>query len=31
LMILSLAVMPLVLVLRKPAAPATLDHSAVME
>jgi MFS transporter, DHA2 family, multidrug resistance protein len=31
LMILSLVVMPLVLVLRKPEAPAALDHSAVME
>ena len=31
LMILSLAVMPLVLLLRKPAAPAAVDHSAVME
>jgi DHA2 family multidrug resistance protein len=31
LMILSLAVMPLVLLLRKAAAPAAVDHSAVME
>jgi DHA2 family multidrug resistance protein len=31
LMILSLAVMPLVLLLKKPAAPAAVDHSAVME
>jgi MFS transporter, DHA2 family, multidrug resistance protein len=31
LMILSLAVMPLVFLLRKAAAPAAVDHSAVME
>ena len=31
LMILTLAAIPLVLLLRKPAAPAALDHSAVME
>ncbi|MBK1839156.1 DHA2 family efflux MFS transporter permease subunit [Azospirillum sp. YIM B02556] len=31
LMLLSLAVMPLVLLLRRPAKPAQLDHSAVME
>jgi DHA2 family multidrug resistance protein len=31
LMILSLVAMPLVLLLRKPATPAAVDHSAVME
>jgi DHA2 family multidrug resistance protein len=31
LMVLSLVVMPLVLLLRKPATPAAVDHSAVME
>jgi DHA2 family multidrug resistance protein len=31
LMILSIIAMPLVLLLRKPATPATVDHSAVME
>ncbi|MFZ0205288.1 MAG: EmrB/QacA family drug resistance transporter, partial [Roseiarcus sp.] len=31
LMILSLVAMPLVLLLRKPAQPAAVDHSAVME
>jgi DHA2 family multidrug resistance protein len=31
LMILSLIVMPLVLLLKKPSAPAAVDHSAVME
>jgi DHA2 family multidrug resistance protein len=31
LMILSLAAMPLVLLLRKPATPAAVDHTAVME
>ena len=31
LMILSLVAMPLVLLLRKPARPAAVDHSAVME
>ena len=31
LMIMSLAVMPLVLLLRKPKAPPAIDHSAVME
>lgn len=30
-MILSLAAIPLVLLLRKPATPANIDHSAVME
>jgi MFS transporter, DHA2 family, multidrug resistance protein len=31
LMVLSLVVMPLVLLLRKPATPAAVDHSAIME
>jgi len=31
LMLLSIAAMPLVLLLRKPATPAVIDHSAVME
>jgi DHA2 family multidrug resistance protein len=31
LMLMSLAVMPLVLLLRKPKAAPALDHSAVME
>jgi DHA2 family multidrug resistance protein len=31
LMLLSLAAMPLVLLLRKPATPAAVDHTAVME
>jgi DHA2 family multidrug resistance protein len=30
-MILSLAAIPLVLLLRKPATPAKVDHSAVVE
>jgi len=30
-MILSLAAIPLVLLLRKPGTPAKVDHSAVME
>jgi DHA2 family multidrug resistance protein len=30
-MVLSLAAIPLVLLLRKPGTPATIDHSAVME
>ena len=31
LMVMSLAVMPLVFLLRKPAKPAEIDHTAVME
>ena len=31
LMLMSLAVMPLVLLLRKPSTPAAIDHSAIME
>ena len=30
-MVLSLAAIPLVLLLRKPSTPAKVDHSAVME